>query len=98
LDLTGGYKVIQDSLTPLKTVDYLVNLQPQQNLSVNILGGDVVMEIYDPNGQSLSNSSGPIFSFEAPMAGQYRIRLRTNERMNDVTNYSLGVEVKNIAP
>ena len=98
MDLTGGTRVVVDNLTPLKTRDYLVNLQQQQDLSLTILTGDIVMEIYDPNGQVLSNSSGSFFEFEAPMAGQYRIRLRTNERMNDVTNYSLSVEVKNLAP
>ncbi len=98
MDLTGGGTFINDSLTPLKTIDYVVSLQPQQNLSVVILGGDVVMGIYDPSGQRLSDSGGPQFSFRVPTAGEYRIRMQTNDRMNDVTNYILRVEVENLAP
>lgn len=99
LSVSAGQQTVSDRLTPLQTKDYLVNVQRGQGLSLQVTSGQVVMDIYGPDGRIIADAGGVnFFDADVPVTGEYRIRVRANERSNDRTDYSVRVGVRNLSP
>ncbi|WP_448600460.1 protein kinase domain-containing protein [Thermoleptolyngbya sp.] len=65
---------------------YLVDLQSDQGLIVDIIQGNVQVDIRDPNGRSLSSASGGTLQIGPglPQSGRYQIDVSANQTVNYV--------------
>ncbi|GAB4467699.1 MAG: hypothetical protein OHK0037_24650 [Elainellaceae cyanobacterium] len=65
---------------------YLVDLQSDQGLVVEIIQGDVLVDLRDPNGRSLSSASGGTLQIGPglPQSGRYQIDVSANQTVNFV--------------
>lgn len=70
---------------------YLVNLQPDQTMNVEVLQGNVRLRVRYPDGQSVNGASGQSAQVGPglPQAGDYQIDVVANQTVNFVIRVSL---------
>jgi len=70
---------------------YLVSLQPNQTLNVQVVQGNVRLRLRDPDGRAIDGASGQSAQIGPglPQAGDYQIDVRANQTVNFVIRVSL---------
>ncbi|MBF2086238.1 serine/threonine protein kinase [Thermoleptolyngbya sp. C42_A2020_037] len=84
--LPGESREVDSQVRVNRMRRYLVDLQSDQGLVVEIIQGDVLVDIRDPNGRSLSSASGGTLQIGPglPQSGRYQIDVSANQTVNFV--------------